>query len=115
MPLIPRGHEHLFRPVAEYPAGDDGTIMRHSRCSDVDNCGLEEKRYLKDGELTGVLYRVRGVWVHPLDLLRMGELPVVTCPECDGAPGPIGECATCGNVGVVDREPPETVTLDPVA
>ncbi len=115
MPLIPKAHEHLWRPVDVY-VREDGIQQTTSRCSDYEDCGMEEKRYEQDGKLVGVLYRLRGVWIHPLDLYRVLPLPVEPCPDCEGAPGPLTLCQTCGNVGVVQREAPDelAVNVEPV-
>lgn len=85
-------HEHALNVIQDY-ARSDGIREVRSKCS---VCGLEEKRtFNEDGGPRGVLYRLNGGWLNPVDLLRL-RLPVQLCSDCEG-----DGCAVCG-IGVLE-------------
>jgi hypothetical protein len=95
--VIPRGHNHYFQPRAFHPR-PDGTKEVHRQCV----CGLEERRIFRaDGKPSGVKFRFAGLWLEPLDLLRLLPVPMAECPDCRGVPQLV-ECDTCAGVGVVE-------------
>lgn len=89
---IAKNHEHALNVIHDYERADMIREVR-SKCS---VCGIEEKRsFNSDGSPRGVLYRLNGGWLNPVDLLRLA-LNVELCPDCEG-----DGCAKCG-VGVLE-------------
>lgn len=108
-------HVHKLSPIDDYTRRD-GIRQKHSRCI----CGLEEKREYEEESCIKITYRFGGIWLEPLDILRL-TLPVAVCPTCEGHPDGIA-CPTCGGLLVVDAEtlkrvpgPPKTVRSRPRA
>ena len=121
--MIPRFHQHQFRPVNVFDR-PDGTREYHLICQDVTTstradgqgvavdvepgCGIEESlAFRQDDEgqwrCVGVRFRIGGLWMHPLDLLRLLPMPVEECPDCRGEPSLLATqlCPRCVGSGVV--------------
>lgn len=100
--VIPRGHEHYFQPVARSPLADGGVEILRA-CV----CGLEERRTFRPEHDTPyeVTFRYAGLWLTPLDLLRLLPVGVEECPDCGGDRSLV-DCATCVNLGIVENGEP---------
>lgn len=100
MRKIEQGHNHFFVTWDDFTR-PSGVRMVWARCV----CGLEERRYFRDGEPIQAEYRFGGIWMHPLDLLRVAPLRMIECPACHGDPNPLqASCATCLDLGVVEPD-----------
>lgn len=104
--VIESGHEHRFRPVSKSPRPDGGEVI-HSRCTRPgggQGCGLEEQRtFGPDGKPTRLRYRYSGIWLDPVDLLRLLPVPIELCPTC-GGDATLEPCPGCEGVGVVEPD-----------
>lgn len=94
-----RGHRHEIIPYNDFTR-PDGLRQVWARCI----CGLEERRTFRGPRPVDVEYRLGGVWMKPLDLIRRRDLPVEECPECHGEPraGIGAPCVSCAGIGVVE-------------
>ena len=119
--MIPRDHRHTFRPVNVFDR-PDGTREYHLICQNittgtrtdqqgaivdvVPGCGIEQAlAFQKDDagqwRCVGVRFRVGGLWLAALDLVRLLPVPVEECPDCHGDPVVYGLCPRCVGSGVV--------------
>lgn len=101
--LPERGHEHELIPLSENHRADR-ILQVWSRCI----CGLEERRTYQVDETgeplrpTRLEYRLGGVWMTALDLIRRREIPAEECVACagDGCEACLGLGATEGGEAV---------------
>lgn len=106
---IPHAHTHLFIAWDDYTRRD-GVRLIWSKCV----CGLEERRHFDEGEPTVVEYRMGGIWVDALTILRMTPLQVALCAACGGNIEVLGpKCHHCRGLGVMEGDGP--VKLNPPA
>jgi hypothetical protein len=109
--VIPRNHHHHFQPVARRELPNGGwVIVRKCVCADDPDeaifKALEEHRQCgPDGAVVDVRYRFAGIWIEPLDLLRIRDVPLEECPQCEGRtlsiPGVT--CDTCNGTGLTEN------------
>lgn len=99
-PVLERGHIHYFQPVARTPLVNGGEELVR-QCV----CGLEERRtYLPNDEHPyNFQFRFNGMWIVPLDLVRMLPVGVEECDDCKGEQSPLGICGRCGGLGVTEN------------
>lgn len=107
--IIPHNHRHLFIAWDDYTRRD-GVRLIWSKCI----CGLEERRHFGEGDEPLVVeYRLGGIWVDSLVLLRMTPLQVRLCDVCAGNIDVLGpKCHRCRGLGVIQWDD-EPVTLNP--
>lgn len=115
--IIPPDHVHYFQPV-RLSYTDAAMTMKElfSQCI----CGLEERRSFRDDDSCYDLrYRFQGMWLVPLDLLRIANsLTIRECPDCRGLPT-LTVCPTCQALTVVEedgqpiRKPPLATNMQP--
>ena len=107
---IPHAHEHLFIAWDDFTRRD-GVRLIWSKCI----CGLEERRHFGEGdEPEAVKYRLGGIWVNALTILRLTPLQVALCDVCDGNIEVLGpKCHRCRGLGVIEPDGP--VKLNPPA
>lgn len=106
LPPVERDHVHEFIPKDRMNWAN-GRYRLWASCV----CGVEEHRFFEpSGKPTAIKYRMAGIWIDALALLRRVDLPVVVCPECHGDDDPrVPECKRCKRVGVVQAD-----TLGPI-
>lgn len=98
--MIARGHRHHLGPVTKHDLLNGGVQILY-QCE----CGLEARRtYLPDAENPYQLeMRYNGMWIAPLDLLRLLPLPYEECAECEGGTAfLLDACEACGGIGVTE-------------
>lgn len=99
--MIPRGHIHNLGPVTRHDLLNGGGIQVLYQCE----CGLEARRTYLEGEEHPYRFELRynGMWIAPLDLLRVAVVPFEECAECEGGTLPMIElCESCGGLGVTE-------------
>jgi hypothetical protein len=95
--MIERDHAHALRPISTRDLPDGRTII-NSRCQG--GCGLEEQRVIQDETVVKLRLRLNGIWIEPLDLLRITKaLPYVECGICLGERG-LTVCPACADIGL---------------
>lgn len=111
--MIPADHQHVWQPYAVRDLGDGRRII-DSRCqcsaATVEDPGTIMEHRLTvdaDGRALKIMFRFGGLWLEPLDILRMAPSvatgPIAVCPQCAGLPPAIqglGPCDVCNGVAV---------------
>jgi hypothetical protein len=110
--IIPHAHKHLFIAWDDYTRRD-GVRLIWSKCV----CGLEERRHFdEENEPLVVEYRLGGIWVDSLVILRLAPLQVALCDVCGGNIDVLGpKCHHCRGLGVIEEVSGGPVKLNPPA